>query len=72
MTDSRELFNEGRQRMIRAFVDLTMEAMRAGVGEDVISELHGEFFDGNVGVKAAFAAVVLVREVGIGAPAEDQ
>lgn len=55
-------FQSAREQMIAAFAELTTAAMRAGVDENLIHELHARFFDGNVEVKEAFwVAVTLAR-----------
>lgn len=59
----RDKFGGGRLLMRNAFVELSDLARRAGVDEDRISGIHGQFFDGNVAVKEAFAAAVLLAEV---------
>lgn len=49
--------------MIDAFVELSGVALRAGVDFDVITDLHGRFFDGNVQVKKAFGVAVIMAEI---------
>jgi hypothetical protein len=49
--------------MIDAFVEVSDLARRAGVDEELISEAHGRFFDGNVDAKRAFAVAILLAEV---------
>lgn len=59
----RDEFHRGRREMIDAFVRVSDLARRAGVDEGVISEAHGQFFDGNVRVKGAFRVLCLLSEV---------
>lgn len=63
MDTIRDKFNTGRRSMLEAFVTLSDIARKAGVDEDEISDLHGLFFDGNVEIKAAFRAAVLLAEI---------
>lgn len=55
-----ETFTAGRRLMLDAFVELSDMALRAGADEQAITALHGRFFDGNVKVKSAFGAAVLL------------
>jgi len=59
----RDTHHHGRRAMIDVFVKVSDRARRAGVDEGWITEMHGRFFDGNVQVKAAFGAAVLLVEV---------
>lgn len=63
MSTSRDKFDHGRRLMLSAFVELSDWARQAGIDEDRLTELHGQFFDGNVEVKAAFGAAVLLVEI---------
>lgn len=63
MDDTRDQFHAGRRAMIDAFAELTTLALRAGVDEGRVTELHGRFFDGNVEAKAAFRVAILLAEV---------
>lgn len=49
--------------MRAAFVRLSDLARMAGVDEDTITVLHGQFFDGNVTIKAAFRVLLLLAEI---------
>lgn len=49
--------------MIAAFGELTALALRAGVGWDEVTPLHGRFFDGNAGVKRSWRVVLLLAEI---------
>lgn len=62
MDNLRDQFTAGRLGMRAAFVRLSDLARMAGVDEDTITALHGQFFDGNVAVKAAFRVVLLLAE----------
>lgn len=63
MDTLRDDFNSGRQAMIAAFAELTTMAWRAGADEDAVTALSARFFDGNVQVKSAFRAVILLAEL---------
>ena len=63
MDPIRQHHTSGRRLMIDAFVKVSDRARRAGVDEGWISEMHGQFFDGNVQVKSSFGASVLLRLV---------
>lgn len=63
MDNLRDNFTTGRQAMISAFAGLTTAAWRAGADEDTVTALSARFFDGNVQVKAAFKAVILLAEI---------
>lgn len=67
----RDRYAEGRKAMIAAFAELTTLAMRAGVDEDAIHELHGRFFDGNVASKRAFRVIALLAELHTSPPSGD-
>ncbi len=58
MGQSVDQLTAGRRKMRDAFVNVSDLARRAGVDEDAISELHGEFFDGNVEVQDAVQALL--------------
>lgn len=62
MDELEDNFHTGRRDMIAAFAELSDLARRAGVPEVDISSIHGQFFDGNSSVKAAFRVVVLLAE----------
>jgi len=49
--------------MLAAFVELSDLARQAGIDFNVITDLHGRFFDGNMQVKQAFGAAVLMAEI---------
>lgn len=63
MDELRDQHNDGRTAMIAAFGELTTLALRAGVDEDVVTALHGQFFDGNVSVKRAWRVTLLLAEI---------
>lgn len=65
MTTSRTVreHRDARQMMIDAFVEMTAEAQRLGASQEVIRELHGRFFDGNVVVKQSVAVLAILAEV---------
>ncbi len=62
MDNLRDQFLAGRLGMRAAFVRLSDLARMAGVDEDTITALHGQFFDGNVTIKGAFRVVLLLAE----------
>jgi hypothetical protein len=49
--------------MREAFLVLSTLARRAGVSEDGILAAHGQFFDGNWEIKAAFSTLILLAEM---------
>lgn len=53
MDHIREQIDAGRRAMIDAFGELTTLALRAGVEPELITALHGRFFDGNVAIKTS-------------------
>lgn len=63
MTYTSDRFTAGRRQMIDAFVKISDLARKAGVDEDEISMIHGEFFDGNVEIKVAFGGVMLLAQI---------
>jgi hypothetical protein len=66
MDEIQDQYQQGRRAMINAFADMTALAYRAAydgaLSYDEVLELHGRFFDGNVMVKRAFIAAVLLAE----------
>jgi hypothetical protein len=50
-----EQINAGRLKMREAFVRLSDLARRLGAAEDELSELHGQFFDGNEAINRALS-----------------
>lgn len=63
MDELRDQFHHGRREMLEAFLALSTAARRSGIDEDEISRLHSQFFDGNVEVKRAFRAAILLSEI---------
>lgn len=53
----------GRLAMREAFLAVSTLARQAGASEDEITRAHGLFFDGNVQVKAAFSAAVILAAI---------
>jgi len=63
MDELRDQYAAGRKAMIDAFAELTTLALRAGVDEDAVTALHGQFFDGNVEAKRAWRTCLLLAEI---------
>lgn len=59
----RETHERGRLAMREAFLAVSTLARHAGADEDKITQAHGLFFDGNVQVKAAFSAAVILAAI---------
>jgi hypothetical protein len=58
--DERERFEEARQKMRTAFIDLKAKLDKAGVST---SKENDGFFEGNHDIKAVFGDVLLQRDV---------
>lgn len=54
MDEIRDDFKAGRLAMWDAFLALSDWARTQGFDPDDMTRLHGEFFDGNLGVKRSF------------------
>lgn len=57
------LLNLGRKAMRDAFAALSGLACRAGVDENVVVDLHGQFFDGSDQLKAQVKALALLARL---------
>ncbi len=55
MREIDEQFHSARRDMLDAFVTLSTLARELGATSEALTYLHGQFFDGNVGIKDAYS-----------------